>query len=407
MAVEPTERGPFEPPIASKPPKPPKRGPLRLRPPPPGPKRKLASLAAILIVAAIAVVLLRPDDEPEAVAPALVSPQVASMVRGMDPDEKVDAVMAIGFAGAPASAAIGRTQGGVVIEAVNWPGVAAAPALSRALHAAGGRNAIPPLVIGLQEGGVYRAYPDLPPAESELDVGDSGDLAFAESWSTQTASALKKAGFDINLAPIADVATLDSAISDRAFGDSPDTVAAMTAATIAGCAAAEFACAPAHFPGAGAASADTDEEPASASLDLETFEARDLEPFRSAFAAGAPAVVLSHVFYPAYDSVTPASLSERIATDLLRDELEFEGPAITDDLSAGAISAGRGTPEAAVDALDAGADLLLISDPAHAAAARKALLEAAGSGELERERLNAAVGRVLELKRGVGLLAKK
>ncbi|MGI8460271.1 MAG: glycoside hydrolase family 3 N-terminal domain-containing protein, partial [Solirubrobacterales bacterium] len=113
---------------------------------------------------------------------------------------------------------------------------------------------------------------------------------------------------------------------------------------------------------------------------------------------------LSHAFYAAYDPVTPGSLSTRIANDLLRDELGFTGVAITDDLGTGAIRATTGVAPAGVAAIGAGADMLLVESPADAAAVREALLAALDSGTLEPQRLDQAVGRVLALKRSLGLV---
>ncbi len=120
-------------------------------------------------------------------------------------------------------------------------------------------------------------------------------------------------------------------------------------------------------------------------------------PFRAAFEAGVPATVVSHGLYTAYDPVTPASLSPAIATGLLRDELGFEGVAISDDIGAGAISAVTDPGSAAVEALNAGIDLVQVADPADVEPVRKALEAAVASGELSPERLQEAADRVAEL----------
>ena len=181
-----------------------------------------------------------------------------------------------------------------------WSGACATP-VPRA-----GR--IPPFVIGLQEGGVYRAYPDLPPAESQLDIGLTGDPQAARAWSEETAKALKSAGFDLNLGPLADVAGPASSIADRSFSDDPELATTLVGAAVKGCEGTGVACAVPHFPGLGAASDDTDVNPATVSLDPASLEARDLGAFRAAFDAGAPATVLSLAFYTAYDPITPAAL---------------------------------------------------------------------------------------------------
>jgi beta-N-acetylhexosaminidase len=257
----------------------------------------------------------------------------------------------------------------------------------------------------------------MPPGERALDIGAAADPELAESSAREAGTALREAGFDLNLYPVADVATLDSPIADRAYSDDPSIVAAMTGAAILGCNAAEIACAPVHFPGQGAASESTVEGPATVGLDADTLESRDLAPFEAAFAEGAPAVVLSHAFYTAYDSVTPASLSSLVAFDLLREQLGFRGVAITDDLGAGAIRAraasaeGGGGPRGgsavtagAIAALGAGADMLMISRPQDQRGVADALIEALGTGEISQDRLDEAIGRVLVLKQQLGLV---
>jgi beta-N-acetylhexosaminidase len=260
-------------------------------------------------------------------------------------------------------------------------------------------------VIAAQEGGEYRAFQDLPPDATQLQVGDLGSFTAAQEWAAETAAPLRRAGVDLALFPIADVAPLESPIADRAFSDDPITAASMTLAAIRGCEDARLACAPGHFPGLGAASQDTDEGPATVGLDDATIKESDLRPFRAAVEEKAPAIVLSHALYAAYDPVTPGSLSPAVATTLLRGELGFRGVAITDDLETGAIRNGYSVPDAAVEALSAGADLLLIGEPGpDQARTRAALIRALRSGKLSEDRLDTAIGQVLELKRKLGLL---
>lgn len=362
-----------------------------------------ALLIGILVLAAagaIASVLIQRggEEEPD-VAPTLEStPEARKAVRALSLEQKAGAVLAAGADGSGRAAGAGAA----VIGADAW--AAGGPGLIERLRRSGGAKGSPPLIVGVQEGGNYRAYPDLPPAQSELQVGLTGDPATARSWSAETAGAMKRAGFDLNLGPVADVATIDSPIADRAFSDEPELTSAMTAAAVRGCKQSGLACAVKHFPGLGGASDDTAVSPATVSLDTAALEARDLAPFRAAFDAGAPAVVLSLAFYAAYDPITPAALSSIVATEVLRGELGFEGLAISDDLSSGAISAGLGAPEAAVQALAAGTDLVVVSDPGSAQAARAAILQAARDGGLSQARLDEAVARIFELKQRLGVL---
>jgi beta-N-acetylhexosaminidase len=392
-------------------------------------RRRLAAIvAAAAITVGIWALLFRDGGEGGpgggSGAAGSVPEPVRELVASMSPEQKVDGVLLLGFEGTDAGAPIverlgDRQLGGVLVGSRNWVDTSQLVSLVAELAVAGRSGGrIPPLIVTSQEGGPYRAFPDFPPGERQLDIGDRGDPRVAESSARFAGGFLRRAGFDLNLSPVADVATLDSPIADRAYSDDPAVAASMTAAAIRGCRAAGIACAPKHFPGLGGASDDTAQGPATVSLDAVSLRQRDLVAFEAAFSEGAPAVVLSHAFYAAYDPVTPGSLSSLVASDLLREELGFEGVAITDDLGAGAIQArgaagetGGGGPRggsavtaAAIAALQAGADMLLISSPEDQAGMSEELLDALRSGLLSEDRLDVAVGRVLELKRSLGML---
>jgi beta-N-acetylhexosaminidase len=372
-------------------------------------------VAILLAAAAIGIVWVTlfggdGDDDSTAESPRGVSEPVAALARGLSPEERVNQVLLLGFDGTDPSSPILETLaseelGGVLVGPQNWVDAEQGSTLAGALRATGlAERRTPPLIVASQEGGEYRSFPDLPPGQTELEVGDAGSIQGAAAWALETGRALRAAGFDLNLFPVADVATLDSPIADRAFSDDPVLAASMTAASVRGCRAARIACAAIHFPGLGAASQDTDQGPATVSLDPASLADRDLQAFDAAFDERVPAVGLSLSFYAAYDPVTPAALSEAIATGLLRDQLAYDGLAITDDLGAGAIKAGYEVPEAAVTAIQAGADMLQIGSPDDQDGVREALLEAVRSGAISEDRLAEAAGRVLELKRSRGLL---
>ena len=295
--------------------------------------------------------------------------------------------------------------GGVLVGPGNWPGADRGAALTGGLRADGlAGSRLAPLIVAQQEGGRYRSFPDLPPNLTELQIGSTGSPAAVERWSRATGAALRAHGFDLNLFPIADTSGPTSPIRDRGFSPDPQAVAAFTAAALRGCTAARIVCAPAHFPGLGDASQDTDQGPATVASDPQGLANRALPAFRAAFAAKTPAVVLSLAFYAAYDPVTPAALSQPVATELLRNQLHYRGAAITDDLGAGAIRATEKVSQAAVEAIVAGSDMVQIDSPGDVTKVRAALLHAAESGLISHERLADAAARVLELKRRVGLL---
>jgi beta-N-acetylhexosaminidase len=349
-------------------------------------------------------------DDGDAEKASSVPAPVAGLVSELSTEELADQVLLLGFDGNDSSAPFldevrTRQLGGVLVGPQNWPDSTTGTALVDTLRETGaGGGRIPPLIATAQEGGAYRSLFDMPPAETELALGDTGSPAAAERWAAQTCAALAAAGFDLNLFPVADVATLDSAVADRAFSDDPAIAAQLTAAAVRGCRQEGVATAALHFPGLGAASQDPSQGPATVSLDPASLASRDLEAFRAAFAERVPAVVLSLAFYAAYDPVTPGALAAPVATGLLRDELGFEGLAITDDLGSGAVRSSDSVPKAAVQALAAGADLLQIGSVSDQAGVHQAIVDAVASGELSEDRLTEAAGRVLELKRRQGLV---
>ncbi len=376
--------------------------------------RALLVLAALAATAAIYLLVVREDsgrtsDEPRTAGEELPE-EVRSLVAALTPEQKVDGILMVGFEGTDASAPIldelrARQLGGVIVRGENWLDSFSGAALVEEIRkAARSGGAVPPLIAAAQEGGEYRALADLPPESRQLDIGDQGSPDLAQQTSRATGEALRDAGLDMNLGPVADVATLDSPLADRAFSDDEEVVTLMTAAAVRGCAEARIACVARHFPGLGAASGATDDGPATVSLDPAALAARDLAPFEAAIAAGVPAVMLSHAFYAGFDPVTPGSLSPHLATGLLRDDLGFAGVAITDDLATGAIRATGSVPGAATEALNAGADMLLVEDPDEVAGVRSALLAAAEADEVRAARLDQAIGRVLELKLALGLI---
>lgn len=371
-------------------------------------RRRAGAVALALVAVALVWLLLsggdeaEPDGSAEATDPGQApTAEVEPGDPGADasPEELVDAILLTGFEGTrPGDDLLTelerRPPGGVLIGPANWEDRRAGKALIAAIRKAAGEGT---LIATRQEGGTYRALPDLPPERRQIEIGDRADPALARSWSEEAARALSDVGVDLNLAPVADVATLDSPIADRAFGDDPGVAAQMTVAALAGCEDAGIACAVSHFPGLGAGTAETDEGPSSIGLDPGTLRGRDLVPFIAAFDAGAPAVVVSHGLYAAFDPVTPASLSPAVTTGLLRDELGYEGVAISDDLSAGAIAVAAEPGAAAVAAVDAGIDLVQVSDPGDVGKVRDALLAAVEDGSLEVERLREAARRVATL----------
>ncbi len=333
----------------------------------------------------------------------------SSALAGLSLERKVAQVFLLGFSGQDANSPVfaelrRRDLGGVVLTAANFVDATQLAALAGEV-AVVAREAghVPPLVMAAQEGGEFNAFSGLPPATTAADLPDARTAAAEADAAGQ---ALRPLGITGLLGPVVDVGLADGeAIGPRAFADEPRLVAGYARAVVGSYRRARLFAAVKHFPGLGSASQSTDDAPASVGLSLDELWSRDLVPFRAAIAAGAPGVVVGHGLYAIDDFVTPASLSPRVMTGLLRRRARFRGVAIADDLADPPVTALGSTPDAAVTALRSGADLLYISGPAaEQQAAYVAVLRAVQRGDVPRRRLDQAVRRVLAAKRDYGLV---
>jgi beta-N-acetylhexosaminidase len=265
------------------------------------------------------------------------------------------------------------------------------------------RRDISPLVLAVQDGGEFNTLKTLPPRSAPADLR-SARAAKAEA--TETARALRSINLTGVLGPVVDVGSESgSALGARVYSDDPEQVSAYAQAVVGAYRRGRLFAAVKHFPGLGAADQSTAVGPASVGLDLAQLRERDLIPFRAAIEAGVPGVLLSHALYPMNDFTKPASLSRAVATDLLRDELHFGGVAIADDLADPAVSFSYSVPDAAVTALEAGADMVYVSgSPDDQRAGYDAVLRAARRGDIPMRRIDQALLRVLDVKRDYGLI---
>jgi beta-N-acetylhexosaminidase len=196
-----------------------------------------------------------------------------------------------------------------------------------------------------------------------------------------------------------------SALGARIYSDDPEQVAAYANASVRAYRAEHVFSTAEHFPGLGATDQSTEDGPATVGLDLDELRQRDLIPFKTAIQAGVPGIVIGSALYPFSDFTVPASLSRQVASGLLRHDMRFRGVAMTDDLADPAITTLHSIPDAAVQALRAGVDMLYISGGAgEQQAAYVAVLRAVKRGRIPRRRLNEAVGRILLAKQDYNLI---
>lgn len=234
---------------------------------------------------------------------------------------------------------------------------------------------------------------DVPRYESAAALAAAGPEATYEA-ARSIGQYLKQYGFDIDFAPVADVNTNPDniIIGTRAFSDDPQKAAPLVAAYVRGMQEAGPAATLKHFPGHGDTLADTHHGYAFTQKSWAEIAACEMIPFRAGIQAGAKLVMAAHIAAPAVTgSDLPATLSPAILTDKLRGELGFTGAVVTDALEMGAITRAFGSGEAAVRALQAGADLLLC--PLDYCAAFDAVEDAVRSGAVSESRLEESLRR--------------
>lgn len=288
--------------------------------------------------------------------------------------------------------------GGVVYLAANVERPEQVLALSQGLQ----RVAPPglPLLVAIDhEGGlVMRLREPVTPLPDAMAIGATGDAGLARRAGAVAAAELLAMGINVNLAPVLDVNDnpANPVIGRRSFGDRPAEVAALGVAYLEGLQAGGVLASAKHFPGHGHADVDSHLALPVVERSLGWLTAIDLAPFRAAVAADVATIMTAHVVYPALDPDRPATLSPIILRNLLRDQLGFRGPILTDALGMAAISRDYRAGEAAVRSLQAGADVALVVDDAEDVHA--AIVAAVRDGRLASAQLEESVRRVVRLK---------
>ena len=287
---------------------------------------------------------------------------------------------------------------GAILFAKNAPDPATLTATTTTLQRAAENGA---LVATDQEGGDIRSIGFAAPEASQ---GATTTPDAAARAATDAARALGAAGINVNLAPVADVASGPaSVVAGRAYGSAEQDVPALVAASVRAHEQERVAATVKHFPGLGAAGANTDDEPVTIPSSRDQLEESDLPAFRAAIEADVPLVMSSHALYPALDESEIASQSNAVLEDLLRGELGFRGAVVTDSIEAQAVLARSGVAEAAVRSVEAGADLVLMTGSDSWNLVYPALLGRAERNPAFAGRVREAAARVAALKRRLGL----
>lgn len=259
-----------------------------------------------------------------------------------------------------------------------------------------------PLFIGVdEEGGSVSRIAGSGLAEdvgSMGAIGATGDTEKAKEAGTNIGTYLSRFGFNLDFAPVADVILEgNSTIGDRSFGSNAQQTATMVAANVEGLQGTGVSACLKHFPGLGSTTEDTHEGMASSDKTLEDFGTTDFLAFQAGIDAGADFVMVSHLSVPGITGDnTPSSISAQIITDTLRGQLGFQGIVITDAMNMTAITDYYTADEAAVKALQAGADMILM--PENFETAYNGVLEAVNSGSISEDRINESLRRIYRVK---------
>ncbi len=265
-------------------------------------------------------------------------------------------------------------------------------------------NGLPLFISTDEEGGDVARIGENPnfPVEhypNMWEIGQAGDTSKAFEVGDKIGEYLADYGINLDFAPVADVITnpLNTVIGVRSFGEDIGLSAEMVVAVLEGLEGQGVYSCLKHFPNHGATEGDTHEGYAYSDKTLEELELEDLIPFQKGIDAGVSFVMVSHISVPnVVGDNTPATLSERMVTEILRERMGFKGIVITDAMNMGAIVNNYSPGEAAVKAIQAGVDIILM--PVDFRSAYQAILNAVADEEISEERINLSVSRILAAK---------
>ena len=369
-----------------------------------------AILLFVVLVAAFAVKgYVYPQNPPEvkeqkqqqAEKVLTVEERAQRIVQRMTPEQKIGQMVMIGING---TAIDKETQkilndyqlGNIIFFDRNMETMEQVTQLNRGLKKViTTQTGIEPFIAIDQEGGnVARMRNALTvmPSAAKLGQRDSDET---RNCAIETARELKKIGFNVNFAPVAD---LDLSYS-RSYGSTPETVIKYAGAACEGYKAEGMFCSLKHFPGIGGTTLDSHMDRPFFDISYEALSHVDLLPFRSAISHHVAGIMLSHIVYPKLDDTWPASLSPAIVNSLLREKMGYTGVIMTDDLDMGAIKKYIDIETAMDQVLAAQVDQALICHKGpDIERARNRLLMRISAGGIVREKTMGSVERILSLK---------
>ncbi len=328
--------------------------------------------------------------------------QVDDIVNSMTTTEKVGQMVMIGIQGTEVSddslyMLHQYHMGGVILFDRNMESAKQTKSLISSLQEQAGEKV--PLFIGVDEegGSVVRGKAFITPPKSQQAIGQTGKVPRAEESARETGEQLRKLGFNVNFAPVADVGNYE-----RSFSPDAQQATKFVEAATQGYEEAHMMYALKHFPGIGRGTVDSHDDISSINASKDELLEKDVVPFKSIIEERQPEdyfILVSHLKYPALDAQNPASLSKAIQTDFLRGELGYHGLIITDDVEMGALAKHYSFRELGVRAVEAGSDIVLVChEYPHETDVYLGLLDAVNDGTIPMERINESVRRIVKAK---------
>lgn len=298
--------------------------------------------------------------------------------------------------------------GGLILTAGNLKGEEQTKEMLKGLKAYAKEVTGLPVFAGVQEEGgaavsiASSAAYDVKKVEAMSAIGAAQDANAAYEAGKVIGGYLSELGFNLNLAPVADILdnAENAAMKDRSFGSDTTLVSSMVLSMLQGLNEHQIYGVVKHFPGLGSTAGDGSAVVAENSKTLEELRESDLVVFQNAVNAGASFVMVGHISVPNITgSAAPASMSEYMITQILRKEMGFDGVVMTDALNKKAITESYDSAEAAVTAIAAGADMLFM--PEDFKAAYEGVIAAVNAGTLTQEQINTAVVRIVKAKQAM------
>ncbi len=350
-------------------------------------------------------------------ADPLTDSEIEALIDRMSVEEKVGQLLLFGVGGkevGPVAKAhiTKRFVGGVVLYARNIKDPTQVASLTVGLQKVAQEtpNAIPLFIAIDQEGGIVtRLEKGATVLPGNLALGATRSKMLAEKAGELTAIELAAVGINLNLAPVMDINTnpRNPVIGVRSYGESHDLVSQLGTAYIRGLQRNGVLATAKHFPGHGDTNVDSHKKLPVVTHNKKRINAIELAPFQAAIETGVAAIMSAHVLYPALDAEMPATLSYPMLTRLLRQKLGYNGLIITDDLEMKAIDDQYETGEAAVLAIQAGADMILVPwTLKKQQRVYNALRQAVRRRDITETRLNDSVRRILKSKDDCGAFEK-